>query len=127
MLRRHFLMGASALALTGCLPESDDATKTVGDIIEMLKTNCGFITSVESLVPVILTLVTSFNAAAGAAATVAAAVAKQVYDLVCNAVKAESNQLKARAKATKAEPPKGAQEISVVVNGKVVNGTYSGG
>src|SRR3954469_13243199 len=98
MIRRHFLAGTAALALAGC--NTDTATTTLGDIIAELKKQCAFAPELDPIIRVVTTLVTGFNAGAGAATVVAAAVAKQVIDMVCNAVKAQLAQLSAEKKAS---------------------------
>ena len=70
--RRNVLMssvGAASIAafgLVGC-----DSNTTVQGILDWVKTNCGFATTAQAVVQVILTVVSTFNAAAGAAASVA--------------------------------------------------------
>jgi hypothetical protein len=116
MLRRQFLISAAALSLAGCGVIGGDGDVTVQDIVDWLKKNCSFSTSIDAVVAVVLTIVTSFNAQAGAAATVAASVAKTVEDAICNAVKLQAAQNKLKASPS--------QRITVVVNGVKVEGTY---
>src|SRR5262245_500570 len=88
MRRRQFLLGSvSTLALVGCT--ATNGTSTIGDVIAELKKQCSFSTEWEMIARVITTIVSGFNAQAGAATTIAAAVAKQVVDMICNAVKAQ--------------------------------------
>lgn len=117
MLRRQFLAGAAALALAGC--SGAEGTTTIGDVIAELKKQCAFTTEWEAIARVITTLVSGFNAGAGAATTIAAAVAKQVIDMICNAVKAQVAQHKAEQKSL-------AGTMTVVVNGVEIPGTYGG-
>ena len=116
MLRREFLAGASALALVGC-SGSGEATTTLADIIAELKKQCAFAPELDAIIRVVTTLVTGFNAQAGAATLVATAVAKQVIDMVCNAVKAQLAQLNAEKKSLPST-------ITVIVNGVTVPGDY---
>jgi hypothetical protein len=116
MLRRTFLASASAFALVGCTPGSD-ATTTIADMIAELKKTCAFAPEWESIARVITTLVSGFNAAAGAATIVASAIAKQVIDLICNAVKVQLAQMSASKKGTPTN-------LNVIVNGVDVQGTY---
>lgn len=117
--RRSVLFSTTAVAVAGLLPSScSSSDTTVQGIIDTIKTTCHFTTSVEPIVQVILTLVTSFNAAAGAGAMVAAAVAKQVVDMVCNAVQAQVAQMNLQGASG------GATEITVAVNGVKVPGKY---
>ena len=77
MLRRQFLMAASAAGvLAGCnmLPGGGGEV-TVQDIITYIKDKCAFLADSKDIINVILTIVTGFNPSAGAAATVAVAVA----------------------------------------------------
>ena len=121
MLRRKFLMGIAVLSLMSCSTGGSDVT--VQSILDQIKTTCGFTTTVDAIMPVILTIVTVINAQAGAAATVAASVGKQVVDAVCNAVNAQVAQAKTMASSKSLAPT---NDIVVVVNGVKVPGTYTG-
>lgn len=122
MLRRTFLLSVAAVAF-GCTQQQADTT--IQGIIDAIKNTCNFVVSVQNLIPVINTIITGFNATAGASATVITAVATQVENLVCNAVKAQVAQLKAEGKL-KAAAPGDQPTITVVVNGVNVPGTYTG-
>lgn len=117
MFRRTFLAGAAALALVGC--NEDTGTTTIADVIAELKKTCAFAPEWDTIAKVITTLVSGFNAQAGAATVIASAVAKQVVDMVCNAVKAQLAQHQAEKKGTPTR-------ISVIVNGVEVPGSYGG-
>jgi len=123
--RRTFLLStASVLALNiGCSQQVADTT--VQGILDAIKTNCNFITNVQAITAVITTILSGFNAAAGASAVVIASVAKQVEDLVCAAVQKQVAQLKAEDKL-KSDAPGATPAITVVVNGVPVDGTYTG-
>jgi hypothetical protein len=115
MLRREFLIGASAMALVGCT--GGDTGTTIGDVIAEIKKQCAFAPDLDAIIKVVTTLVTGFNAQAGAAAVIATAVAKQIIDMVCNAVKAQLAQMSAEKKSM---PSK----ITIVVNHVPVEGAY---
>lgn len=116
MLRRTFLTSCAgaALMLAGCT--AGTGTVSVADIILTVQTNCKFKSDVQSITAVIATLVAGFNVALGAGATVAAAVAKQVEDMICAAVAVQLAQMKVTNKSTDGE-------LVVVVNGVLVHGT----
>ena len=69
----------------------------------------------DSIIRVITTLVTGFNAEAGAATIIASSIAKQVVDMVCNAVKAQRAQMQVDKKAIPTD-------LTVIVNGVQVRG-----
>jgi hypothetical protein len=116
--RRLMLTQTAAIALVGCNGESSNAT--VAQILATIQTMCGFVTTAEAIIPVILSLLSTFNAAAGLGAQVATGVAQQVVEAVCNAVKEKAPQA---ATADRAAAP-GA--ITVVVNGVPVTGHLVG-
>lgn len=125
MLRRKFLTtvaaGAAALALAGCdVTGSGDVS--VQAIVDYIRDKCKFTTTVDMVVSIIATVVTSFNPAAGAATTVAGSVASTVEKLICDAVEKEVAQHKALRKAA----PANGEELSVIVNGKKISGKYAG-
>jgi hypothetical protein len=80
---------------------------------------------VQSVTAVIATIISGFNAAAGASAVVIGNVASQVENLICGAVKAQVDQLKAEGRLT-ASTPGGHPEITVIVNNVPINGSYTG-
>lgn len=119
MLRRQLLLGAAAgavaLALGGC---DGTGETTVQGIIDWLKDKCNFLVDAQTVIKVILTVVSSINAEAGTAAVVINSVAERVETMICDAVKqklASDSTLKAAPKGTK-------QNITVVVNGVEVSG-----
>lgn len=115
MYRRKFLAGAAVLLLAGC--NEDTSSTTINDIIAEIKKQCAFAPDLEAIVAVITTVVSGFNAAAGAATIVAAAVGKQIIDMVCGAVKAQLAQLSVEKKALP-------NKMTVKVNGVNVPGVY---
>jgi|SRR5262252_1205976 len=121
MLRRQFLNFAAAGLVAACTGGAGDTT--VQGIIDWLKTNCSFTTSAQTITAVIVSIIGTFNAELGAGAVVVAGIAKQVEDMICNAVKQQAAQLKASGNL-KAGPA--SNEIKVVVNGVDVVGTYTG-
>ncbi len=116
-------MGGTALALAGCNLPGTDTPLTLDDIVNKVKEACAFTTNWEGIASVVVTIITSFNAGAGAATTVASAVAKTVIDMICGAVDKQVAQLKATPSITAASP---GGVITVIVNGVKVNGVYSG-
>lgn len=115
MLRRTFLTGAAALALAGC--SGGDTPTTIGDVIAEIKKQCAFAPDLDAIIKVVTTLVSGFNAEAGAATIIASAIGKQIIDLICNAVKAQLAQMSVEKKAMPSS-------IAVVVNGVTVPGAY---
>ena len=114
MLRRTFLTGAAALALAGC---SGGTPTTIGNVIAEVKKQCAFAPNLDAIIKVVTTLVSGFNAEAGAATIIAAAIGKQIVDMVCNAVKTQAAQLSVEKKALPSQ-------MVVVVNGVHVPGAY---
>ena len=122
MLRRQFLVTAAAAGmLAGCGVIGGAGDVTVQQILDYVKDKCNFLTDEKGIIDVIITVVTGFNAAAGAAATVAAAVAKQVQDMFCGAVDKQLAQNKTNRKAMASMG-----RMKVVVNGVTVDGQYVG-
>lgn len=97
MLRRTFLTGASALMLAGC--SGDTTGTTIGDVIAEIKKQCAFAPELDGIVRIITTFVTGFNAQAGAATVIAAAIGKQIVNSVCSAVKAQVAQMSVEKKS----------------------------
>lgn len=126
MLRRTFLNalmgGAAAIALAGCNMPGSDTEVSVQSIVDYLRDKCQFTTTVDAVVSVIITVVTSFDAGAGATALVAKTVADTVEKLICDAVERQVAQHKALRKAA----PAAGEELKVVVNGKTISGKYAG-
>lgn len=114
MLRREFLAGSAALALAGC---SGGTPTTIGDIIAEIKKQCAFAPELDGIIKIVTTLVSGFNPEAGAATIVAAAIGKQIIDMVCNAVKVQLAQMSVEKKAMP-------NTITVVVNHVPVTGAY---
>src|SRR5215472_9242225 len=121
MLRRQFLSFAAAGLVAACTGGTS-ADTTVQGIIDWLKTNCSFATNIQAITAVIISIIGSFNAELGGGAVVIAGIAKQVEDMVCNAVKQQAAQLKASGNLKASA----SNEIEVVVNGVKVPGTYTG-
>ena len=116
MLRRELLLGSAALVLAGCSGGGGTPT-TIGDIIAEIKKQCAFAPELDGIIRIITTLVSGFNAEAGAATIVAAAIGKQIVDMICNAVKVQLAQMSVDKKATPST-------ITVVVNNVPVTGAY---
>lgn len=108
-----------ALALGACTPSQ----VSIADIVTQVQTQCSYKTDVQSITAVIATVLAGFSPAAGATAQVASAIATQVEDMVCNAVKAQVAQEKISGKLKAGEGP---HEVDTKVNGVVVKGTYTG-
>ena len=106
MYRRQFLAGTAILLLAGC---NEDTPTTIGDIVTEIKKQCSFAPDLEAIVAVITTVVSGFNAAAGAATVVATAIGKQIIDMVCGAVKAQVAQISVEKKALQ-------NKMTVIVN-----------
>src|SRR4029077_16149898 len=115
MQRRQFMAGAAILVLTGCT--AADAPTTINDIIAEIKKQCSFAPELDAIIKVITTLVSGFNAAAGAATVIASAIGKQIIDMVCGAVKAQVAQLSVEKKSLP-------NKMAIVVNGVHVDGAY---
>src|SRR5262252_2126614 len=96
MLRRTFLGAVAGWAIAGCTQQQADTT--VQGILDQIRSACNFTTSAQAVIAVITTILSGFNASAGASAVVIASVAKQVEDLVCAAVQKQVAQLKAEDK-----------------------------
>jgi hypothetical protein len=107
-----------ALALLGCSQSGTPETVTIQDIQAQIKTACGFVPTISSIVAVASTIVTSVDPAAGAAATIATGVGNTVAKAICDAVNAQT----ASAKESAAKP---GATITVTVNGKPVTGTMA--
>jgi hypothetical protein len=109
-----------ALALLGCSQSGDTPpqTVTIQDIQAQIKTACGFVPTISSIVAVASTVVSSIDPAAGAAATIATGVGNTVAKAICDAVNAQT----ASAKESAAKP---GATITVTVNGKPVTGTMA--
>ena len=111
-MRKSFVAMVLALALVGC--DSASQTQTVSEVVAGIQKACGFSTSAEPIARVIATIVSGFDPAAGATATVAISVGKAVVDKVCDAVKASTTV--ATAGITDSTP------VTVVINGVPVPG-----
>ena len=116
MLRRELLLGSAALALAGC--SGSGTPTTIGDVIAEIRKQCAFAPELDGIIKIVTTLVSGFNAEAGAATIIAAAIGKQIVDMVCNAVKAQLAQMSVEKKAMPST-------ITVVVNHVPVTGAYS--
>jgi hypothetical protein len=107
-----------ALALLGCSQSGTPQTVTIQDIQAQIKTACGFVPTISSIVAVASTVVSSIDPAAGAATTIATTVGNNVAKAICDAVNAQT----ASAKESAAKP---GATITVTVNGKPVTGTMA--
>ena len=120
LINRRLLVAqvGAALALAAC-DTTTTSSATVAQILATIQNSCGFVTTAEAIIPVILSVLSTFNAAAGLGATVANDVAKQVVDAVCMAVK---DKAPAPATLNAAASP----NVTVVVNGVPVTGHIVG-
>ena len=123
MLRRQLLLsvaaGAAALSLGGCeWFKSGTGETNVQSIIDWLKDKCGFLTDAQSVIKVILTIVSAVNAEAGGAAVVINSVAEKVQNLICDAV----NQKIAATSGLRSAAKGATENISLAVNGVEIKG-----
>jgi hypothetical protein len=118
-----FGIGVAVMPLAAC-----DTNTNLAQIAATIQQTCGFVTSYQNLVPIVVSLIGTFDAGAGAAATVATATATQIIQEVCGAVQVAKASGKAPAPmAADARVKAGAPEtLTVVVNGVPVNGTLVG-
>lgn len=124
-LKAALLGGVSLLALIACSQTSTTTdtppqTTTLADVQAQIKNACHFVPTISSIVAVASTVVTSIDPAAGAAATIAAAVGNTVAKAICDAVNAQT-----AAATDKQAAPKPGATVTVVVNGKPVTGTMA--
>jgi hypothetical protein len=112
-----------AIGLAAC----DGKTVALGDIATEVQKQCGYVVTYQSIAKVVVSLVSGFDANAGAAATVADNVASSVVISICGAVKATGQTIAASPPGS--EVPAGAQAavnaptpLSVTVNGAKVDG-----
>ncbi len=123
-LKAALLGGVSLLALVACSQTSTTngppQTLTLADVQAQIKNACNFVPTISSIVAVASTVVSSIDPAAGAAATIAAAVGNTVAKSICDAVNAQ-----VAASADKQAAPKPGATVTVVVNGKPVTGTMA--
>lgn len=115
-----FGIGVAAMPLAAC-----DTNTNLAQIAATIQQTCGFVTNYQNLVPIVVSLIGTFDAGAGAAATVATATATQIIQEVCGAVQVAKASGKApseeKVAASAAPPP-----LTVVVNGVPVTGTLVG-
>lgn len=109
------------ILLVGCAA----GAATLQQILDMIKAQCGFVTSIVQLATLVATLVSGFNPAAGEGAQVAINVAHEVANAVCKAVVAEVNPPPALGKPKLNLAPGQSQPLTVVVNGVKIDGTYT--
>ena len=124
--RRSFLSSAAAIpaataaiALASCGQQGE---QTIAQIIAAIQTGCGILlgpNGVNSVISVVLTILTTFNPTLGAAASVPVAIAEQVEKMICDAFMAS----KASTSPSAAAPPAAGSTITVQVNGVPVTGT----
>jgi hypothetical protein len=110
---KHISAFIFALFLLAC---SGTSTVSLDAIVAQIQKTCGFVTSVEDVAKVIVTLVTGFDPNSGATVQVPADIVMKVVDSVCSAVNAKGPT--PTPQILGAAP----QNISVVVNGVLVNG-----
>jgi hypothetical protein len=124
-LKAALLGGVSLIAIMAACSQnsttdSPPTTLTLADVQTQIKNACHFVPTISSIVAVASTVVTSIDPAAGAAATIAAAVGNTVAKAICDAVNAQ-----VAASADKQAAPKPGSTLTVVVNGKPVTGTMA--
>jgi hypothetical protein len=102
-----------ALFLLAC---SGSGTSSLADIVAQIQKTCGFVTSVEDVAKIVVTLLSGFDPNSAGGVTVAADIAMKVVDGVCTAVNAKGPT--PTPQTLDATP----QNVSVVVNGVLVNG-----
>jgi hypothetical protein len=128
-LRAKFLTTAlvAASLLAGCSQSGTTTTPpttiTIQQIQNDIKTACGYVPTVESIVAVAGTITTAVNPAAGATATVLAATGNAVVNAICQAVQTQTASLRTRAKASPNDVKPA--EVTVTVNGVPVTGLWS--
>ena len=110
---KHIPAYALALSLLAC---SGSNTVSLDQIVAQIQKTCGFVTSVEDVAKVIVTLVSGFDPTSAGGIPVAADIAMKVVDGVCTAVNAKAPT--PTPQTAQAAPP----QVSVVVNGVLVNG-----
>lgn len=96
--------------------QAPDATVTLQQIQDTIKTTCNYAPTIESLAAVAATIASGIEPAAGATATVAVAVGNSLVTEICKAVQTQSGKMSGKKGA---EP----QTMDVVVNGVVIHGT----
>jgi hypothetical protein len=114
---KHILAYALALSLLAC---GGSSTVSLDQIVAQIQKTCGFVTSVEDVAKVIVSLVTGFDPNSGATVQVPADIVMKVVDGVCTAVNAKGPT--PTPQVLGAEP----RNTSVVVNGVLVNGHMQG-
>jgi hypothetical protein len=113
--RKLMLLAAAAIPFAAC--STAQATTTIAEIIVAIQSTCGFATTTQNIANVIATIISGFNAAAGAATQVAVSVATQIENQICAAVMT--------AVTASSEPRATApgSSLTVTVNGVQVTGT----
>jgi hypothetical protein len=121
-----YLKGTAAAialaALVACSQngQAPDATLTLEQIQNSIKTTCNYVPTIESIASLAATITSTINPAAGAAATVGVAVGTALVADVCKAVTAQQAMLKS---GTKPGEPLKERTLDVTVNGVTVHGT----
>jgi hypothetical protein len=95
-------------------------TSSLADIVAQIQKTCGYVTSVEDIAKVVVTLISGFDPNSGGNINVAADIATKVVDGVCTAVNAKAPTPTPQTLGV--APP----QVSVVVNGVLVNGHMQG-
>jgi hypothetical protein len=106
---KHISAYALALFLLAC----GTGTVSLDQIVAQIQKTCGFVTSVEDVAKVLVTIISGFDPTSAGGVPVAADIAMKVVDGVCSAV---------NAKGPTPQTAGALQNISVVVNGVLVNG-----
>src|SRR6516165_10393995 len=105
---KHVSAYILALFLLAC---GGTSTASLADIVAQIQKTCGYVTTVEDVAKVIVTLVAVFDPNSGATVQVPADIVMKVVDGVCSAVNAKAPT--PTPQTTEAAP----QKMSVVVNG----------
>jgi hypothetical protein len=115
-MTNHIPAYALALLLAAC---SGSSTVSLEQIVAQIQKTCGFVTSVEDVAKVIVTLVSGFDPTSAGGIPVAADIAMKVVDGVCSAVNAKGPTPTPQTLGV-------GPQVSVVVNGVLVNGHMQG-
>jgi hypothetical protein len=114
--RKAILLAAAALPAAAC--STAQATITIAEIIVAIQSTCGFATTTQNIANVIATVISGFNAAAGAATQVAVAVATQIENQICAAVMSAAQPAAGEPRALAP-----GSTLTITVNGVQVTGT----
>jgi hypothetical protein len=122
---KYLATGLLALLLLGCSQSgtvTPPSTLTIADVQNEIKTACGYLPTIESIVEVASTITSAINPAAGATATILVSTGSAVTNQICQAVQSKTSATRLAAKKGETGAP---QALDVVVNGVVVHGTWT--